>query len=370
LADFSRQARLGLAATLALSLPGCFAPGAGPLAFNRDHGAFNRLTGWDSDSVAAAIPAFLRSCRVFLARGGDAPLDRKLGSGEFGRIGDWHAPCAEAAALRPGDDEAARQFFETRFTPVLIGSAGATEGLFTGYYETVLDGSRRRNPRFQVPIYRRPANPRGFSRAQIEAGALAGHGLELAWVDDPIGAFFLEIQGSGRVKLAEGGSVRVGYDGQNGHPYVAVGKLLIDRGQIARENMSMGAIRAWMTAHPREGAALRRENPSVVFFRELAGEGPIGAEGVSLTAGRSLAVDRHYLPLGVPVWIETQQRFAAGSIRRLVIAQDTGGAIKGQVRGDLYWGGDEAAAAGAGTMNSTGHYYVLLPRAVAARAGR
>ena len=186
-------------------------------------------------------------------------------------------------------------------------------------------------------------------------------------LDDPIDAFFLEIQGSGRVRLKEGSVLRVGYDGSNGQAYVPVGRLLIERGEIPREQLTMQAIRAWMKAHPKEGAALRRENPSFVFFREITGDGPVGAQRVALTPGRSLAVDRAFIPLGVPIWLEAQERFSNGVYRRLVIAQDTGGAIKGPVRGDLFWGYGREAAEGAGGMNARGRYYLLLPRSVAAR---
>ena len=189
----------------------------------------------------------------------------------------------------------------------------------------------------------------------------------MLWVDDPVDAFFLEIQGSGRVRLQGGGTARVGYDGSNGKPYVAVGRLLIERGVMPREQVTMASIRGWMKAHPPEGAALRRDNPSFVFFREIIGEGPLGAQRTALTAGRSLAVDRAFIALGLPVWLEVQQRFAPEVIRRLVVAQDAGGAIKGPVRGDLFWGHGDAAAGGAGAMNASGRYYVLLPREVAAK---
>jgi len=207
-----------------------------------------------------------------------------------------------------------------------------------------------------------------YSRAEIEDGALSGRGLEFLWVDDPIGAFFLEIQGSGRVRLRNGGTMRVGYDGQNGLPYVPVGRLLVERGIIPRSTATMMTIREWMNEHPEAGAALRRENPSYVFFRELRGDGPIGAEGVVLTAERSLAVDRAFIALGIPIWIEAEERFAsADPVRRLVVAQDIGGAIKGPVRGDLFWGTGSAAAWRAGAMNARGRYYLLLPREVARR---
>ncbi len=169
------------------------------------------------------------------------------------------------------------------------------------------------------------------------------------------------------MRLRDGETLRLGYDGANGQPYVAVGRLLVERGQVAREAMTMTAIRDWMLAHPAAGDALRRENPSYVFFREVAGDGPIGAEAAVLTPGRSLAVDRAFIPLGVPIWLDAAERFTTGDIRRLVVAQDTGGAIKGPVRGDLFWGSGDDAGIRAGRMNANGCYYLLLPRAVAAR---
>ena len=290
---------------------------------------------------------------------------------DFGRAGEWRSLCRSAEALPPADDTAARRFFETGFVPLAVSDYGNAEGLFTGYFEIELHGSRRRHGRYQTPIYRKPpdlgSKPQP-TRAEIEDGALAGRGLELLWVDDPIDVFFLQIQGSGRVRLRGGESVRVGYDGQNGHSYVPVGRLLLERRLIPRERLTMMSIRSWMREFPAAGAALRRENPSYVFFREIRGDGPIGSEGVALTPERSLAVDRTFIALGIPLWLEAEERFAQlEGLRRLVFAQDTGGAIKGPVRGDLFWGTGTAAGSRAGAMNATGRYYVLLPRAVAAR---
>ena len=330
---------------------------------------YDQLTGWHDDRVAAAVPALLRSCAAFLAKADDAPLDARTKSLDFGPVGEWRKPCAEAAALPANDDAATRKFVEAAFTPLLAGNHGDSTGLFTGYFEITLRGSRQRIGPFQTPLYRRPPDPArtAHTRAEIDDGALAGQGLELLWVDDPVDAFFLEIQGSGLVRLRDGGTIRVGFDGQNGKPYVAVGRLLLDRGEIPREQLTMATIAGWMRAHPKEGAALRRDNPSYVFFREIAGEGPLGAERVVLSAGRSLAVDRNFIPLGLPIWLEAQERFQSETIRRLVVAQDTGGAIKGPVRGDLFWGNGKEAADGAGAMNARGRYYLLLPKAVAAR---
>jgi membrane-bound lytic murein transglycosylase A len=325
------------------------------------------LIGWPEDNVAAAIPAFLKSCGALASRAETAPLDARTKSVDFGTAAEWRPLCAAAEQLPSGDDKAARQFFETNFVPWLAANNGAAEGLFTGYFEISLNGSRKPGGAYRTPLYRRPPEPTRFTRAEIEDGALNGQGLELLWVDDPIAAFFLEIQGSGRVQLPDGKIVRVGYDGSNGKPYIAVGRLLLDRGELPREQLTMANIRRWMQEHPKEGAALRRDNPSYVFFREITGDGPVGAQRVVLTPERSLAVDRAFIPLGLPLWLEAQERFSAGKYRRLLITQDTGGAIKGPVRGDLFWGHGPAAATGAGAMNARGHYYLLLPRAVAAR---
>ena len=326
-----------------------------------------QLAGWNDDAVAAAVPAFLKSCQAFLAQGDETPLDSKVKSGDFGTVGEWRGLC-EAAARLPAGDNAARQFFESNFLPVPVTNHGDPSGLFTGYYEIALNGSLRREGPFQTPIYRRPLDPRAFSHAEIDAGALARKGLELVWVDDPIGAYFLQIQGSGMVRLADDSAMRLGYDGGNGRPYVAIGKLLVERGEVPLSEMSMQRLREWIASHGEAGLELMRENPNYVFFKDIGGDGPFGTEDVVLTAGRSLAVDRAFVPLGVPIWLDAQQRFIPGAIRRLVVAQDTGGAIKGAVRGDLFWGSDEAAAEEAGAMNATGRYYLLLPLTVAQRA--
>ena len=238
-----------------------------------------------------------------------------------------------------------RDRLSCRFWPAITATP---DGLFTGYFEITLHGSRQRARPVSDAALPPPAGAGArYTRAEIEDGALAGQGLELLWVDDPIDAFFLEIQGSGRVRLRDGGIVRVGYDGQNGKPYVAVGRLLIERGEIPREKVTMAAIRGWMKAHPKEGAALRRENPSYVFFREIPGDGPArrAARGADRRSAASPSI-APLSPLGVPIWLDAQRALRAGRcIRRLVVAQDTGGAIKGPVRGDLFWGHGEAAAA-------------------------
>jgi membrane-bound lytic murein transglycosylase A len=201
------------------------------------------------------------------------------------------------------------------------------------------------------------------TRADIETGALAGRGLELLWVDNAADAFFLHVQGSGRVAMDDGREVRLGYAGSNGHPFVGIGQQLVNQGSIPREGLSMQAIRAWIKANPTDGTRLMRSNPSFIFFKINDGPGPIGSQGTPLTAGRSIAVDPQFVPLGQPLWLDTTDPIENGvPLRRLVIAQDSGSAIKGPIRGDLFWGHGERAAEKAGAMKQTGRYILFLPK--------
>jgi membrane-bound lytic murein transglycosylase A len=328
---------------------------------------FNELDGWDGDHVAAALPAFVKSCAAITARSDTEPFDPATKSADFGTVGDWRPLCAEAEAL-PRGNASAKTFFESNFTPLSAGNNGNNDGLFTGYFEIVLNGSLRREGPYQTPIYRPPPEPKAYTRAQIESGALAGKGLELLWVDDPISAYFLQVQGSGMVHLTDGKTVRLGYDSGNGQPFVSIGRLLVERSEVPLKDMSMQTLRDWIASRGAAGKALMREDPSFVYFKEIFGDGPYGSEKVVLTPRRSLAVDRRFIPLGMPLWLDAAQRFSSGSIRQLVIAQDTGGAIKGPVRGDLYWGGGDEAGKEAGAMNAIGQYSLLLPKAVAEHA--
>ncbi|WP_085555549.1 murein transglycosylase A [Azospirillum agricola] len=355
--------------------------------------AFVDLPGWNADRLSEALPALAKSCGRFAA----LPVDRAVGpAGVGGRVGDWREPCARLATVPAGDDAAARAVFESHFIPYAAANNDDRKGLFTGYYEIELEGSRSPDPVHATPLYRRPddlvmvdlgefaerwkgertagrvvdGRLKPFEdRAAIEAGALRGKGLELVWVKDPVAAFFLHIQGSGRVRLPDGTEMRVGYAGQNGHKYVAIGKELIDRGALKREEVSLQTIRAWLLANPGEAAAVMNKNPSYVFFQTLKGDGPNGAQGVALTPGRSLAVDSKFLPYGVPVWLDAQDPLdATQPLRRLLIAQDTGGAIRGPVRGDVFWGHGEEAERKAGVMKSPGGYFILLPKTVVVTA--
>jgi membrane-bound lytic murein transglycosylase A len=343
-----------------------------------ENARFADLLGWQTDVQAAALGALIRSCR---------PMEKR-GVPGFGSAADWRAICTEARNIPTGNNNAARRFFERNFEPRAVRGPSGRTGLITGYYEPELRGARKRTKRFNVPLHLRPGdlvsvnlgrfdkNLKGkriagrvvkgslvpyHDRARIERGALRGSKLELVWVDSAADAFFLHIQGSGRIRLRDGSIMRVGYAGTNGHPYTAIGRELIRRGEVSRKKMSMQAIRTWLAAHPAKGAALMRTNKSYVFFRRLTGPGPLGAQGVALTSERSLAVDRRLLPLGLPVWLETKRPDGA-PFRRLMVAQDTGGAIRGAVRADVFWGPGAGAADMAGRMKSDGRYWFLVPR--------
>ncbi len=349
--------------------------------------SFADLAGWQDDNVSAFLPALQRSCALHLRR----PADRPVKPAGFGlTAGHWHDVCTRLMDLPAGDDQAARQAIETWFTVWRAeDTAEDAKGVATGYYEPQLRGALNRFGPYQTPLYKTPpelvtVNLGDFSdelkgkkitgrvekgrlvpmpeRKQIVGGALANRDLELIWVDNPVDAFFLQIQGSGQVVMPDGQVMRVGYAGANGRSYTPVGRILIQDGEVPREKMSMQAIRSWMESNPDRAPALMDANASYVFFRELTGDGPMGAEGVALTPRRSIAVDRRYYPLGTPVWISTTDPDDDSPIRRLTMAQDTGGAIKGVVRLDLFWGPGPQAAHKAGLMNQPVNMFLLLPR--------
>ena len=378
-------ARYFFSLSLALLLISCAPPKPPAPKLTLTPARFSDLPGWNNDTSAAALAAFVKSC---------AELDRRSDGAAVGpaplgmTAAAWRKPCAAARATA-ADDTAARAFFTAQFTPYLAGNNNDSDGLFTGYYEPLLQGARARGGKYQTPLLKRPPDlvmvelgrfrpawqgeriagrvvggtlvpyP---SRAEIERGALDADRLALFWVDDPVDAFFLQVQGSGRIALPDGTQIRLGYDGQNGQPYVAIGRTLVARGALTAEQVSLSSIRAWIQAHPDEADALMDENPSYVFFRELAGDGPLGSEGVVLTPGRSLAVDRNFIPLGAPVYVAIGDN--SSSLQRLMVAQDTGGAITGPVRGDVFWGFGSDAETRAGNMRARGKYYLLLPKDV------
>ena len=303
--------------------------------------AWDDLAGWQDDDHGEALAAFRETCTDLTDR-------------------EWTTLCAVAQ-----DQHDAREFFELFFRPVLVDDG--EPGLFTGYYEPELNGSRQPSARFRYPLYSVPpeVEPGSIwhSRAEIEEQKiLEGRGLEIAWIDDPADAFFLQIQGSGRIRLADGGAMRVGYGGRNGHEYRSVGKELVRRGLFEAHQVSAATIRNWVRSNPDAGAVLLRHNPSYIFFREITGvspeSGPLGAMNRSLTALRSIAVDPDHVPLGAPVWIE---KAGAEPMNRLMVAQDTGSAIKGAQRADIFFGSGAAAGRKAGAIKDPGRLVVLMP---------
>ena len=359
---------------------------------------FARLEDWAKADTKGAFGALLGSCKKLVQR---KDSDGFGGGAAYGTVGEWRAACMAALHTNRLTPEAARRYFETWFEPALASNRGEEVGLFTGYYEPELNGSRAAGGEFRTPLHTRPGDLVAVdlaqfrpslkgeriagrvdngrlvpyaTRGQIMGGALGGRSNVIAFVDDATDAFFLQIQGSGRVRFANGEVIRVAYDGQNGHPYTGVGRVLVDRGEIKREDMSMQSIRAWLAANPGKAQALMNENASYVFFKEQPIADPaLGAEGaqsVPLTSEASLAVDLRFHGLGAPMWVDATAPAESGgnvAFRRLLIAQDTGGAIRGPVRGDVYWGAGSRAAEIAGRMAHRGRLYVLLPKPVAAR---
>jgi membrane-bound lytic murein transglycosylase A len=334
---------------------------------------WSSLTGWVEDDIRLAWDAFLRSCAVLRNK----PL--------------WQETCIQAESVQAQDGVALRQFIESRFVPhQVLNSDGSGEGLITGYYEPLLKGSRKQSKRYRYPVYTTPdellvidlgevypelknMRLRGrlqgrkvvpyYSRAEIESSPAQLKGKALLWVDDEVDLFFLQIQGSGRVELENREIVRVGYSDQNGHPYKSVGRLLVERGELALDKASMQGIKAWGQKNPRKLPELLQQNSSFVFFRELPANvaGPLGSLGVPLTAGRSLAIDPRVVPQGAPVFLATTWPNTDKRLHRLMVAQDTGGAIKGNVRADFFWGFGPEAANQAGKMRQTGKMWVLMP---------
>ncbi|MGV8998603.1 MAG: murein transglycosylase A [Parvibaculaceae bacterium] len=346
--------------------------------------SFSALNGWSDDSQALAMATFKRSCTRLLRLNQSDPLDKKNDTGFYGTAGDWFEAC-RAAANVPAGDAAARAYFERYFVPVRV-SDGSEAGLFTGYYEPEMMGSMSRHGVFQTPILSFPAE---FSRAQaagqalptraqiedgIKSGSIDADRLAVVWLEDPVDAFFLHVQGSGRVTLDNGAVLRVAFAAKNQRPYTSIGKILIDQGAIPRDEVSMQTIRAWLKAHPADVAPLLRQNESYIFFKVIKASddlGPPGAEGVSLTPERSLAVDRAAHPMGSLFWLETTAPVPhTGDVRpfrQLMVAQDTGTAIRGVERGDVFWGPGADASEIAGRMKQAGHLVALLPRDLVGR---
>lgn len=353
---------------------GARAPSAPTVTANLQAVSWAQLPDWQTTDALGAWQAWLNSCTV---------LKKQTA---------WQAICAAAHQTPPQDDAEARRFFELWLTPYQVRNAdNGDSGLVTGYYEPLLFGSRSQTTRYRFPMYRVPDDLitvdlssiypelktyrlRGrlngnrvvpyFNRAEIDGSQTPLQGRELLWVDDPVELFFLQIQGSGRVQLENGELVRVGYAEQNGYPYTAIGKKLVEQGELSLDQASMWGIKQWGLRNPQKLPALLNNNASYVFFRELPASngGPPGALGVPLTGGRSLAVDTRSIALGSPVYLATTWPNSEQALRRLMLAQDTGGAIKGGVRADFFWGFGDEAARQAGAMRQQGQLWVLLPK--------
>lgn len=355
--------------------------------------SYAELPQWDATDLKQSFKTFKGSCAVFLKR---SP-SRFVGSRVLNlHVSDWLSACREAVTLKSPSKQAVKQFFEDYFVAVEISHKEAPlKGLFTGYYVPELNGSLKKTKRYHVPIYGVPSDlvtldlslfdnlgtdkrikiridgnkayPY-FTRKAINRGAIKGKSKVIAWVDSVFDRFNLEIQGSGIIRIKNGRKkLYLGYASENGQPYSSIAKTLIDKGVMTRDNASMQRIRRYLELHPKQKETILHTNKSFVFFRRLKEKMALGAQGINLTAGYSLAVDRRYIPLGVPIWLTTThpKLHAAekkSALNRLMIAQDTGGAIRGLVRGDFFWGAGKKAEFIAGHMKNAGHYWLLLPR--------
>ena len=354
--------------------------------------AWSEIAGWGGDDHLQAYRAFRISCKSIAAQRKPPADPKALGI-------SLREPCRAAGALDITDGARARAFFEQHFLPLQISRLGEDAGFVTGYYEPIIDGSRTQTEIYNVPVYRRPSNlfVRGFNqsavglpnkgqvfrkigrrklvpyydRAEIEDGAIAGRGLEICWLKDQTDLLFAQIQGSARVHLEDGSTVRVNYDAHNGYPYLPVGRILIDRGIIPKEEMSMQRIREWMDQNPDGAKELRRQNRSYVFFREVTlsdKDEAVGAQGVPLTPGRSIAVDKSLHVYGTPFFIEgelpIESELSKTPFRRLMVAQDTGSAITGPARADIYYGAGMDAGRVAGRFRHSMRFVILVPKSL------
>lgn len=328
--------------------------------------AFETLAHWQDDNHAQALDAFIASCPALQSKSRSGTS----GSGIQVEPSLWQSLCADAMRVPSGNNLMAREFFERRFIPYRIANNGKENGLFTGYYVPTLYGSAQPKGQYVYPIYQAPAELKTkkpyFTHADIAGGALKGRGLELVWVDDPVMLFFLQIQGSGRVRFADGREMLIGYAGQNGHAYASLGKIMGDEGLLPKDQINFYTIRQWLYDHPERAFELMQRNPSYVFFKRLDKTGVVGAVGAVLTKQRSLAVDNRYIPYGLPLFLETELPALPDAsptlFHRLVIAQDTGGAIKGPVRGDIFFGEGSESEYLAGYMKGRGVYSLLVPK--------
>lgn len=328
---------------------------------------FEDLPNWQEDNHKLALQSFLHSCNKF-----SKMAQNRLVGGQIGNVtaGDFRDVCDIAEVVKTMDNNQARNFFENWFRPFLVESRylGKSTGTFTGYYEASLNGSKIKSEKYKYPIYSKPndldSEEPYFSRQEIEEGALKGKNLEIIYVDDKVDLFFMHIQGSGRVRLESGGEVRIAYAGRNNQPFIGIANHMLDQGLIERKDFSSAGVRTWLKENPNLADEVMNINPAYTFFRVSRNEYIIGGQGVPLTPERSLAVDKDIIPYGLPLFVDTKLKKPDGSKQdysHLFIAQDTGSAIKGVVRGDIFFGYGKEAEEKAFLMASQGQYYILLP---------
>lgn len=343
---------------IVLLLSGC----AGHDRLNLHAATYDHLSGWHKDEHEQVMTSFQKSCKNFdhkgwnyLARITDNPeVSKKL-----------REKCK--IVLKQGDQINAKEFFEKHFEPHLVSNNGNFVGKFTGYHDYVLKGSRVKKGKYKFPIYAKPKDlyvkRPYFSRSEIETkGVLRGKNLEIAYTDDLVDLFFLQIQGSGILLLDNGKKIRLSYDGQNGHKYYAIGKYLVEKERVPVKKINAEFIKNWLRIHPKKAVNVMHKNPSYVFFKEANSPEIKGAHAVALTPERSLAIDRKFIPFGALMWVETTSPLNNLRYNKLMVSQDTGGAIKGVVRGDIYFGQGYVAQKNASYMNSIGRYFILLPK--------
>ncbi|STX28330.1 Membrane-bound lytic murein transglycosylase [Legionella beliardensis] len=361
-----------------------------PLMLTLREASFAGLPGWNEANTKKSLSTFQISCKTFLRQ----DPERDVGSQQIPlKVKDWYPACREALTLQDATETQARHFFQRWFKPVAFYDKDTVHGLFTGYYQPLLHGSLTKTDEYNVPLYGLPSNLVTinlgafspdlanrriiariennqvlpfYTRAEINKGKIKDKAPVLVWINSHIDRVFLEIQGSGIVELPNGERLYVGYAGENGATYTPIAKVLIDRGIMTKDNASMQRIRAYLEAHPKEILPVINRNKSFVFFQTLNHTAAMGAQGVALTPGYSLAVDRKWIPLGTPLWLDTTRPNKNSDnqkpLQRLMIAQDTGGAIRGVVRGDVFWGAGDRATYIAGHMKNEGRYWLLLPR--------
>jgi membrane-bound lytic murein transglycosylase A len=363
-----------------------------PVPFKLKKIKIEDLPGWNLINKIPTVQSFKKSCNGIMKKNG---TEKMHVNGVYGHYEQWQQVCQAFKKLTNPNNHSFSRFVKKYFHAYqLISSSEKASAFFTGYYEPELQGSYKKDKRYNYPLYETPKNLivsedlgvfkkelkgiriKGlieknvfkpfYNRKQIDTLKInSNHFKPIVWVESDIDAFFLHIQGSGLVRLPNGNLIRVGYAEQNGHPYIPIGRLLIEKGIGTPKTMGMDLIKSWLQSNPEKGKKLMHENPSYIFFRKLKSEGPIGTMGVPLTPEASLAIDKTYHALGVPMWVSAEHPLKTGKkIHRFVIAQDTGGAIKGPLRGDLFWGPGKKAARYAGEMKSSGDLYVLIPKTV------